>query len=209
MCIYCGTTNYRKIYENHYGPIPKDDIGWAYDIHHIDGDRKNNHPDNLIAVTVQEHYDIHYAQGDWMACWKIGVRIRKPMDELSELASKGQKIRVQNGTHHLLGGEIQGQTSRRRVKEGTHHLLGGQLQRQRVASGEHHFLGGEIARVANRERIANKTHNLLGGAVTRKQLETGTHASQIMKTCEHCGETVNAMQFGRFHGIKCPKRKIA
>ena len=209
MCIYCGTTDYRKIYENHYGPIPKDDLGWPCDIHHIDGNRKNNHPDILLALTIQEHYDIHYAQGDWMACWKIGGKMRKPMSELSELASKFQTERVKLGTHHFLGGEIQSQTSRRRVKDGTHHLLGGELQRARVASGEHHFLGGEIARVANKKRIANGTHNLLGGEVTRKQLENGTHASQIMKTCEHCGETINAMQYGRFHGIKCPNRKIA
>lgn len=208
MCIYCGTNKYRRIYENHHGPIPKDDIGWAYDIHHIDGDRNNNHPDNLIAVTIQDHYDIHYAQGDWMACWKIGVRMRKPIEELSELSSKCQKARVQNGTHHLLGGEIQSKSNQRRIKDGTHHLLGGELQRARVASGKHHFLGGEIARDMNRKRVANGTHNLLGGEVTRKQLANGRHASQIMKTCEYCGETTNSMQYGRFHGIKCPKRKI-
>ena len=139
MCIYCGTTDYRKIYENHYGPIPKDDLGWPCDIHHIDGNRKNNHPDILLALTIQEHYDIHYAQGDWMACWKIGGKMRKPMSELSELASKFQTERVKLGTHHFLGGEIQSKTAKKRVEEGTHPFLGGQVAKrtmqQRLANG--------------------------------------------------------------------------
>jgi len=42
MCIYCGTTKYRKIYEQHNGPIPK-----GMDIHHIDGNHANNDPNNL------------------------------------------------------------------------------------------------------------------------------------------------------------------
>lgn len=64
MCIYCGTTKYRKIYENHVGSIPKDESGRTYDIHHVDGNRENNDPINLIAVSILEHYDIHQTQGD-------------------------------------------------------------------------------------------------------------------------------------------------
>lgn len=40
-------TIYRKIYENHFGPIPKDKDGRSYEIHHIDGNRKNNEISNL------------------------------------------------------------------------------------------------------------------------------------------------------------------
>jgi len=36
MCIYCNTTNYRKIYENHLGTIPKDHEGRSYEIHQLD-----------------------------------------------------------------------------------------------------------------------------------------------------------------------------
>jgi len=68
MCIYCGTTNYRAIFENHYGPIPSEENGRTYDIHHIDGNRKNNDPSNLKAVTIQEHYDIHFSQKDKHSC---------------------------------------------------------------------------------------------------------------------------------------------
>lgn len=31
MCIYCGTNKYRKIYENHNGPIQREDNGRAYE----------------------------------------------------------------------------------------------------------------------------------------------------------------------------------
>ena len=51
---------------------------------------------------------------------------------------------VAAGTYHMLGGEIQGRTSRRRVAEGTHNWLGdGTLQRniqnRLVEQGKHHF----------------------------------------------------------------------
>lgn len=46
--------NYRKIYESHYGKIPK-----GYHIHHIDGDPFNNHITNLICLSPEEHAEIH------------------------------------------------------------------------------------------------------------------------------------------------------
>jgi hypothetical protein len=116
MCIYCGTTKYRKIYENHYDPIPKDETGRTYDIHHIDGNRKNNKPENLKAVTIQEHYDIHYAQRDWSACHRIATKMNLSHEHLSELTKLHNKKMVENGTHPFLGGELQ----RKQIEEGTH-----------------------------------------------------------------------------------------
>jgi len=63
---------YRKVYETFYGPIPKDQDGRSYDIHHIDGDKTNNSILNLVALSIQDHYDVHYIQGDYGACYKIG-----------------------------------------------------------------------------------------------------------------------------------------
>lgn len=56
---------YRKIYEQTFGPIPVDSSGRTYEIHHIDGNHLNNDIENLKAMTIQEHYDIHNAQGDF------------------------------------------------------------------------------------------------------------------------------------------------
>lgn len=42
-----STSNiYRQIYEQHFGNIPK-----GYHIHHIDGNRDNNNPKNLITLS--------------------------------------------------------------------------------------------------------------------------------------------------------------
>ena len=102
MCIYCDTSNYRKIYENHYGKIPKDKDGRSYQIHHIDGNHSNNHYTNLKCVTEREHYEIHLSQGDWRACQIMSARMNKPYEVISDLARKGALKQVEEGTHNLL-----------------------------------------------------------------------------------------------------------
>jgi hypothetical protein len=67
--------NYRKIWEEANGPIPKDELGRSYDIHHIDGNKNNNDLANLMCVTIQQHFDIHYKQGDYDACKAISLRM--------------------------------------------------------------------------------------------------------------------------------------
>lgn len=96
MCIYCGTTKYRKIYEQHNGPIPKDEIGRSYEIHHIDGNHSNNDLSNLKCVSIKEHYDIHYSQKDWMACHRLSYRMNLSIKEISDLARKGAKFGKDN-----------------------------------------------------------------------------------------------------------------
>ena len=86
MCIYCGTEKYRKIYENHFGRIPIDEDGRSYEIHHLDGNHSNNNPSNLKAVSIQEHYNIHFLQKDWAACLIMAKRLEISPTEKSELA---------------------------------------------------------------------------------------------------------------------------
>jgi len=121
---------YRKIYEEHYGPIPKDDQGVSYDIHHIDGNPMNNDISNLVAVSRQEHYDIHYHQRDFSSCFSIAKRLNLSKEELSKLAS--------------FAGKIGGSKSRERVKNGTHNLLrrpdGSSSSGDRYKKGNHPFL---------------------------------------------------------------------
>ena len=54
--------NYRKLWEDANGPIPTDELGRSYEIHHIDGNRKNNCLSNLMCVSLDEHYEIHSKQ---------------------------------------------------------------------------------------------------------------------------------------------------
>lgn len=100
MCIYCGSSNYRKIYENHTGIIPKDESGRSYHIHHIDGNRNNNSPENLIAVSIAEHYRIHYEQGDWGACHILSAMLELTLEQMSDLSKQAQHNRIKKGTHH-------------------------------------------------------------------------------------------------------------
>ena len=145
MDIYPQKRNhreYRRIYKEHYGPIPVDEFGCSYDIHHIDGDYTNNHPFNLVALSRQEHYEVHYNQGDYFAAWLIAQDIGKTAQELSELSKLHAKKLVASGKHNLL-----------KRSDGT------SVASDRVASGTHHLLGGAIQRRVNRERIAAGTHN--------------------------------------------------
>jgi uncharacterized Zn-finger protein len=110
MCTYCGTTKYRQIYENHVGPIPKDATGRSYEIHHIDGDRNNNTVSNLIAVSLQEHYDIHFTQGDYNACRLMRIqRMDYTVAELADLNSKAKKGKV--SVKDAITGELMGMIS--------------------------------------------------------------------------------------------------
>jgi hypothetical protein len=47
-------SNYRKIYEDHFGKIPD-----GYHIHHIDGNPLNNDISNLQCLSPEDHKNIH------------------------------------------------------------------------------------------------------------------------------------------------------
>lgn len=189
MSIYRRTKiNYRKIYEEHYGPIPK-----GYHIHHIDGNHENNDISNLAAMPVKEHYDTHYEQGDYGACWamyRCGHLSLSP-DERSELSRKNALKMVEDGTNPFLDGEASSKRAKERVKNGTHNLLkkndGSEKARKRaldrVEAGTHNFLDGEISKRSNRKRIEDRTHHFLkengGGEKAKKnaleRVKNGTH----------------------------------
>lgn len=79
---------YRKIYSENYGNIPTDEDGRTFDIHHLDGNTENNHPSNLIAVSITEHYEIHKKQGDVKACLAIAARMKISPEEKKKIASE-------------------------------------------------------------------------------------------------------------------------
>ena len=101
---------YRKIWEQHNGPVPKESDGRSYEIHHIDGNHSNNDISNLKCLTIQEHFDIHYVQKDYAACLLISKRMAN-----SDIDSKTRSLlsrdnankRMKNGTHNFLDREFQ------------------------------------------------------------------------------------------------------
>jgi len=213
-------TTYRKIYEDHFGPIPIDESGRTFEIHHIDGDHSNNSPENLKAVTIQEHYDIHYAQGDWHACLLIANRITITPEQKSNLARISQLRLVANGTHHFLGGKQQSELALKRVLNGTHHFLGGEIAKRisekNISNGTHIFLKDTFqnslmmkeVRIKNAQKqIANGTHPFLGGKIqsqsNRKRAANGSHPSQIKIICPHCGKIGGSTGMKTWHFDKC------
>jgi hypothetical protein len=182
MTIYKKRTPshiYRKIYEQHYGPIPKDGDGRTYEIHHIDGDDSNNDPNNLVALTIQEHYDIHYAQGDLSACHMIALRSGKSPEELSRI----QKERVENGTHNWVGPE----SNQKRIDEGTHNFLGERNpSHERVKNGTHNLQGNNNP---THHRLKEGTHHFQNDEWVRKNMEKrserGTHKGKNHGAFDH------------------------
>lgn len=206
--------NYRRIYKKHYGPIPVDEFGRSYEIHHIDGNRKNNDISNLKAVSIQEHYNIHYSQEDWGACIKIAQKMKLMPEEISKLVSRQQRERVSKGIHHWLGGESQKIHMRRLVLEGTHHFCDSEVQSKinklRYKNGTGNFTSELSKRVA-RERIENGTHHFVGkNNPVYKQLAEGRHPfsnrKHEIKTCPICMIAMTVPNFVRWgHGENCKK----
>ncbi len=82
--------HYRQIWIDANGPIPKDNDGRAYEIHHINGDHADNRLENLTCMTIQEHYAAHIERGDWAAAMMIARRMGKTPEELSAIQSGGK-----------------------------------------------------------------------------------------------------------------------
>lgn len=123
--------DYRKIYKEHFGEIPKDSLGRSYDIHHIDGNYNNNDISNLIAVSIEEHYKIHKEQGDWGAAWSVAKRLNISAEEKSNItrnmnldrAKNGthwSQVSSMNGTHHFQNSEYQKKLAQISISRGTH-----------------------------------------------------------------------------------------
>lgn len=200
MSTYQPFQHYRKIYEQYHGSIPREADGRSYEIHHIDGNRENNDITNLVAITIQEHYDIHYAQKDWQACYLIRLRMKLTPEEnsklLSVLASKNAQKRIEDGTFHFLGDS---NPVYKQIKDGTHHWLGPAHNRKMVEDGIHPFLGGEIQKKAQRALVKQNKHHLQGGSVQRKVIAEGRHPSQVRVCCVCCKKEINLSTFTRDH----------
>lgn len=217
MSIY-SRHHYRNIYEQHYGPIPKDTDGRSYEIHHIDGNRNNNDITNLQCVSIQEHYDIHYEQGDWAACLRISKRAKIPTNEISKLASNAAKVRNKNPNYiNPFKKRTDGSSvSSDRSNSGTHHYLkrqdGSSLSRDRVLNGVHNFITDH----PNKKIVKCPYCNVFGGETNMRRFHFkncyhNPNQNEIQKelfTCEHCGIVTNKGNYKRWHSNNCKCIKI-
>jgi HNH endonuclease len=172
---------YRRIYTEHFGSIPKDENGKTFHIHHKDGDRNNNHPSNLIALSEQDHYDLHLKQGDYGACQKLAISMNMSSENISELARKYAYERVEKGTHPFLDSEIQ----RQNVKK---------YNDRAFSDGSHPFLRKNFSSNIQKKRVENKTHPFIGGDI---QSDTWL----ITFPDGHKEEIINLKDFCREHNL--------
>jgi hypothetical protein len=75
--------NYRWIWIKHNGPIPKDENGQTFEIHHIDRDRTNNSIENLQCVSKREHAQIHFDANEFAAAYAILKRTKGILRDFS------------------------------------------------------------------------------------------------------------------------------
>lgn len=118
--------DYRRLWRKHYGPIPVDEEGRRYELHHIDGNRNNNTIENLMCVSAEEHLKIHELQGDHAACLMLADRLKLSPELKSKYASASNAKRLLEGTHPFQDPKLRARTIRdneKRVKNGTHPFL--------------------------------------------------------------------------------------
>lgn len=92
-----------KEWKKHFGEIPKDKDkdGRSYEVHHLDGDISNNSIDNLICISIDEHYELHKNQGDYNAAVLIAFRMKIKPEDIADTARKGTMKRILAGTHNF------------------------------------------------------------------------------------------------------------
>ncbi len=149
--------DYRKIWERVNGPIPTDNQGRRYEIHHIDGNKKNNKLSNLMCISIEEHYKIHYDREDWAAAYRIAQRMCIDPKIKSELMSKSNKKRLEEGNHPFLDEKV-----RELVRQRTQDL---------IDKGEHPFQNPEVIKKAVENKRNKYSHQELSNQ-TKKGWET-------------------------------------
>jgi hypothetical protein len=160
--------NYRKFYKSVHGAIPVDEHGRTYDIHHVDGDRSNNSIDNLVALSISDHLDVHLKQGDFQAVHAMLMRVEHTSEEISRFASAAQHRRVQEGTHHWqmpAHAERVRQSNITNLEAGTHlfqnpliRMKTNEANLRRIADGTHPFKNG-VGPENSRQRVSEGVHH--------------------------------------------------
>lgn len=183
--------NYRKIWEQHYGEIPKDVNNVTYDIHHIDGNRSNNNISNLKAVSLQEHYDIHFEQGEYQSAYFIALRMFNFDPNIKQLMSEHQRELWQIGNHNF---QVSPEIKSSWAKSAVH---------KQIKSNKNKLCGPD-----NNLSLKEKgIHPLVGGEASRKgvlsQLKSGTHACLRIFYCDLCNKKIKGSANYKRHTKMC------
>ena len=177
---YSKRINHRKIYEKYYNvKIGRDEFGRAHEIHHIDGNHENNDPLNLKEVTIEDHYRIHYKQGDWAACSLMTYRMNISPEERSDLARKNSYSQIDKGIHVFQNTDFRNR----------HSEIVSQYAIDRINSGTHNFQKEEV-RLKNRKSVSKSNLNMIKNGNHPFQLcrKSVNDPSQVQWTCDKCNK---------------------
>ena len=180
--------DYRKIWEEHNGPIPLDENGVSYQIHHIDGNPQNNDISNLQCLSVEEHYKLHLEQGDiaaanalkhfWLHSKITGWKHKESTKKKISKALKGHKHSKE--TRELL--------SKKQIED--------------YASGKRvHWAWGK-------KRLDVVERNKKGPTDESRKKMSEAKLNQPILICPHCGKEGKGGQMHRWHFDNCKNNLV-
>jgi hypothetical protein len=90
------------------------DIPKGYHIHHLDGNRKNNNPENLICVSPKIHYEIHLALWERYGRRKdlaAAVFLKKEIENPKKLPSPNKGVKMTEESRLKISNSKKGKSS--------------------------------------------------------------------------------------------------
>jgi hypothetical protein len=191
-----------KVWKSNFGIIPKDKNGRSYEIHHMDGNPDNNHPNNLMCISIDEHFNIHKEQGDWNAAFLIARRMEIKPKDLSEIAKKGTLKRLLEGTHNFLNPNFKGNPyANKGYVVAKDNRTGDKVRVTKEDFDLYDYYVGVNIGKKHDEPHTNRGHNK---GQTWKLKEKRNN----IVTCPHCGKSGDASGQKRWHFDNCKKRNI-
>ena len=192
---------HRRVWEKHFGKIPKDENGRSYEIHHLDNNPLNNDINNLVCLSIDDHYTLHKSKGEYGAAFLIAKRMKIKPNDIAEVARKITLDRVMRGIHNF-----QDPNFPRSMDHNIGFVVAKKLDTE------------EIVRVTKEQFEADK--NLVGSNAGRKQKKVHTNRGgnkgkhwqhknkEVPKKCTHCDIVGRGSLLSRWHNDNCKHNKV-
>lgn len=119
--------DYRQKYELFFGKTPK-----GCHVHHIDGNKNNNHILNLIRLTDEDHWLVHFYQGDPVAINRKFVSGASEAGKKGGLAKKPNKRKGQKRFDYEIEAINYGIQNKRRTYFGENNPFFGKKHSQKT-----------------------------------------------------------------------------
>lgn len=208
-----------KIWKQHYGAVPVDADGRSYDVHHIDGNPDNNNIENLIALPIHEHYQVHIDQGEYGAAMMIARRMKVKPADISETARKQMQERVEQGIHNFqVKGFVNAKDSNgnvHRVKKDDPRIVSGELVGVNTGyivavnkDGCYVRVTKDDLRLVTKELVPSNTGRKQKVVHSNRSHNKGKSWTQQVKEipnkkCKYCDFVGRGSHVSRYHNERC------